>query len=383
MRHFQIMIPESWFLTEAKARIDHPEDLVFDEGSAGAKRAIAGLMSAVSEPHRFKVKWDGSPALIFGRDADGFTLTDKAGLSSKKPGGLPRSASELKTMLFMRKPDDPGREAYANQIAGLWPLLQGIVPSGFAGYLQGDLLWSKRPPVVDGHYVFKPNKITYTIPVDSALGALISRSQAGIAIHSIYHDKDQLEPDPIGDIDELGLKPSTALVVLADDVGTPVMRPLPKGMQDKLETLVSRTAKDVDTLLDKSSLSQLGITDLPALMKRYVNQRAYAGQRGLDDAADGFIEWVSSPSSGLTDRKRKNVLDWIAKNPRGYRSTWSIASAITSLKDKIKPQIDTHVSGTVGTEYKGLPGHEGYVYDTKHGKFKMVDRPHFMQKEQA
>ena len=43
MRHLDIVVPQRWFITEAKARIDHPEDLVFDEGTSGAKKALAAI----------------------------------------------------------------------------------------------------------------------------------------------------------------------------------------------------------------------------------------------------------------------------------------------------------------------------------------------------
>lgn len=46
-------------LTEAKARIDHPEDLVLDYGAAGAKQALNALVSLASRPKTVTIKMDG------------------------------------------------------------------------------------------------------------------------------------------------------------------------------------------------------------------------------------------------------------------------------------------------------------------------------------
>ena len=78
------------------ARIEHPEDLVFTEGSTGALRAIAGLEALVQDPDSMlSIKWDGSPAIIFGRRAaDGkFTMNYKEWIG--KPGGQVTSPEEL------------------------------------------------------------------------------------------------------------------------------------------------------------------------------------------------------------------------------------------------------------------------------------------------
>ena len=63
------------------ARIDHAEDIIFWEGSAGAKRVIDSIIGlAKGNTQSLTIKWDGSPAVIFGRDDKGdFVFTDKSG----------------------------------------------------------------------------------------------------------------------------------------------------------------------------------------------------------------------------------------------------------------------------------------------------------------
>ena len=41
------------------ARIDHPEDLIFQEGAGGAARALAALKDVAQQPQNLTVKFDG------------------------------------------------------------------------------------------------------------------------------------------------------------------------------------------------------------------------------------------------------------------------------------------------------------------------------------
>jgi hypothetical protein len=356
---------------------------VFEEGSAGANRALNAIVHAAEQPHTVTIKWDGSPAIIFGRDAEGFTLTDNSGFRSKKPGGMPRSAGDLNTMLFMRKPDDPGRQDYAKSIAGLYGKLERAMPDDKQEYLQGDVLWTEIPPVVGGYYVFKPNKITYRIPIDSPLGKRIAKSKAGIVVHSRFDSKEDDEPHAIGDIASTGLKEVPGLVIMGPEIRDLESTAIPTKSTKAVRDFINSNSASIDKFLNPASLAARQLTNLPELMKKYVNSRAYAGTHGLEDAANGFIEWAKSAASGLTDRKRENLLAWVGENIKGYGATWMAADKLTKLKDILKQSVDAQVGGTVQAELRDVPGHEGYVADTPSGKIKLVNRPHFMKKEPA
>ena len=99
MRFFDIQM-----LMEAEARIQHAEDIIFVEGSKGAMRVIQALIGLEKQGHKATtVKWDGKPAVIFGRNTNGdFVLTDKSGFSAKGYDGKPTSADDLENMLGQR-----------------------------------------------------------------------------------------------------------------------------------------------------------------------------------------------------------------------------------------------------------------------------------------
>ena len=104
-------------LNEAEARIQHLEDVIFWEGSKGAMRALQALRSMDKEGHKdVTIKWDGSPAVIFGRNENGeFTLTDKSGFQAKGYDGRPTSAEDLQAMFINRK-KSKGKDAHQIQV---------------------------------------------------------------------------------------------------------------------------------------------------------------------------------------------------------------------------------------------------------------------------
>ena len=73
-------------LVEDKGHLDHPEDLVFLGDITGATRALTAIQQTVTNPKTVTIKWDGYPALIFGRGSDGkFSIMDKH-MFNKKDG---------------------------------------------------------------------------------------------------------------------------------------------------------------------------------------------------------------------------------------------------------------------------------------------------------
>ena len=71
-------------MVEAEARIQHAEDFLFFDGSAGAVRVLNSLEKL--EQGVEDVTLNGmDPAIIFGRNEDGrIVLTDKSGFTAKR-----------------------------------------------------------------------------------------------------------------------------------------------------------------------------------------------------------------------------------------------------------------------------------------------------------
>ena len=98
--------PAPWLLCESSegknTHLEHLEDLILNDGFAGAQQAFAYLESirtmlakGTGQPGKVTVKWDGAPALICGIDpADGkFFLGTKSVFA--QDAKLVKSASDI------------------------------------------------------------------------------------------------------------------------------------------------------------------------------------------------------------------------------------------------------------------------------------------------
>ena len=383
MKIFEIVTPKKRMLAEAKARIDHPEDILFDEGLDGAQRALDAIKHASTNATSTTVKWDGTPAIIFGRDEGGFVFTDKAGFGAKKYDGMARSATMFRDMIYNRKPDEPGRLDYAGHLAKLYPMLEKAVPKDFQGYIQGDVMWMNRPPVdEEGNYVIKPLKIRYRIPKESALGEQISSSDAGVVVHSMFTSKEDEEPRAIDSVKSLGLTPPKKLVVLSPEMNVEqgTVYPLSIKLINAVESLIAKKGSAIKKFMDPYTMGSMKISNLGEVFKSYLNFKAGHGDADLSNAAQGFIDWVQSDASKLTANKQQNIIAHISENQNGYKAVWQLVNALVNLKMELKSQLDTHPGSDVSADIRGEPGHEGFVSDTPHGKIKLVNRPVFMKK---
>ena len=125
--------------------IEHIEDLVFRNGTKGIQQALAVIEHMKTDTKKSTtVKWDGKPALIFGRMPDGtFVLTDVSGFTAKGYNGLFTSPRQVTKHLAARDATaaEQGKpatrvETLAPLYQQLWPLLQAAVPLNFKGYIQ-------------------------------------------------------------------------------------------------------------------------------------------------------------------------------------------------------------------------------------------------------
>jgi hypothetical protein len=143
MRFHQFNKP---LLLEASARIQHAEDIIFFEGSAGAMRVLNSLRNLEKGGYSdVTVKWDGSPAIIFGRNQNGeFILTDKGGFVAKGYDGKATSAEALEAMLKARPgyaKDPKGYGPFVANMKNVFAMYEKAVPNTYVGFFKGDLLY--------------------------------------------------------------------------------------------------------------------------------------------------------------------------------------------------------------------------------------------------
>ena len=336
-------------------RIEHLEDLVFEKGSRGIREALQIIADAAADTaSTTTVKWDGKPAIIFGRKPTGeFVLTDKSGFLAKGYDGLATSPEQIAKIMNQRGGE---RGDLIAIYVKLWPLLSAAVPANFQGYIQGDLLYTQTPPEIAGAYVFRPNFIEYKIPANSNLGQQIGNSEVGVAIHTKIADPTS-PAEPLGDVK---LRPVPGLLLITPNVKEiQNVKPNAK-LVAELKQLLREKGPAIDQLFSPIDLRSHGITDLPALCKRYINSRITTN---FDNLLPGFGDWLKA---NVTPRKFNNIVEYL-QSPRsnidGISAAFTAFLGLHDLKSDLLQQLD-----------RQQPGQEGWVLATPAGRAKLVNR---------
>ena len=344
--------------------IEHLEDLVFRNGSDGIKRALDIVKHTSSDTGKTTtVKWDGKPALVFGRDADGtFILTDVSGFTAKGYDGLFTSPRQVTRHLAARDADAQAQGKPANRVADLapiytqlWPMLEASLTKDFRGYVQGDLLYMNTPPLETGNYVFTPNAIEYKIPANSDVGQRIGASTVGIAMHTKYAEPGAPK-EPLGNVQ---FKRVPGLLLLEPVYAKENVRPN-KELIQQVKGIYNTQGAAIDQLFNPADLRTLQITDLPKLCVDYINSRVGTG---FDNLLTDFGPWLQQR---VTPKKFNNIVEYLQSprsNLNGMAAAFTAWGLLHDIKMDILNQLDLQ-----------HPGQEGWVMATNAGMAKAVNR---------
>jgi hypothetical protein len=344
--------------------IEHLEDYVFRNGSAGIKKALDIVKHTSADTGKTTtVKWDGKPALVFGRDPNGtFILTDVSGFTAKGYNGLFTSPRQVTQHLAARDAEAAAKGNKATRVeelapiyTQLWPMLEASLTKDFRGYIQGDLLYTQRPPEQVGNFVFTPNAIEYKIPVASDIGQRIANSEVGIAMHTKYAEPGAPK-EPIGDVK---FKKVPGLLLLEPVYAKENVRPN-KELVQQVKDIYNTQGAAIDQLFNPAELSALQITDLPKLCIDYINSRVGSG---FDNMLTQFGPWLQQR---VTPKKFNNIVEYL-QSPRsnlaGMAAAFTAWGLLHDIKMDILRQLDLQ-----------HPGQEGWVMATAAGMAKAVNR---------
>ena len=341
-------------------RIEHPEDMVLDQGSRGLNQALQGILTAASRPESTTVKWDGKPAIIFGRKPTGeFVLTDKSGFLAKGYDGLATSPEQIEQIMAARGGE---RGELINIYKKLFPLLRAATPEDFRGYIQGDLLFVNTPPEVRGAYEFTPNTVKYRVPADSELGRKIGDSEVGVVIHTAL----SAPGAPATPIRAAALEPVSGLLILDPSLKETRKIKLRDSTVKDVQRIIGQYGAAIDQLFDPQELRTRKITDFPQLIKQYINTRVRSGS--YENLIQGFGEWVKQRAPAKAPR----IFEWATQNKQAVAAVFQAFLDISSLKNDLVRQLDAQAQD-VQASVNDEPGHEGYVGQG----MKFVDRMRF------
>jgi len=368
--------------------IDHPEDLIISQGSMGADRVLSDLSKLEKDPSTVSIKWDGFPAVVFGRDSAGDLVFMDKHMYEKVVDG--------KIKFTTIKNYDLSRNANRNDLwdkeSILRPALEKAVPNVRDRFWMGDLMWSGTPKTENGYFVFKPNTVEYRVKIDdtpgrgNTLSDKIARSIGGIAIHTFIPGLGQADQPLVG---FKGLDEDAGITFMVgemqDKPRVSVNKQLltsAKKTIDANKDIVDQFIKDLTTLKSKSVISSMG----PFITRMLEDDDI---QNNIVPRFLDFLKERLNPNAAQkmlgTNKDGWLYLDMGEPNPNdpvngrggaaGLLAIWTIWAKITELKIHIKQQIDTQQQGSeIVAITDGLNAHEGYVFGSGKDKLKLIDR---------
>jgi len=336
--------------------IEHLEDLVFRKGTQGIVDALEIVRHATEAPKKTTTaKWDGKPALIWGRkpSTGEFVLTDGSGFEAKGYDGL---ATSPRMMADIQNTRSGNRDELINLYATLFPVLEDTLPANFRGYVKGDLLYMSTPPEIAGNYVFRPNTIEYKIPARSNLGQRIGNSDIGIAVHSMYADAGEPR-QPLS-----GVVFNEVPGLMLERPATPSALTAESAKVKQLKQLVRTSGAAIDTLFNPVELRANKITDLAKLCVDYINTKV-GTPLNPQTLLPEFGEWLKTK---VTPQKFRNIVEYLqspTSNTQAMAAAFTAFLLLHDLKMDILRQADLE-----------HPGQEGWVMATPAGYAKAVNR---------
>jgi len=368
-------IDQEVVVTEGKGHLDHPEDLVFLEDESGVRRAIDAMVATVNNPNTVTIKWDGYPALIFGRGPDGkFSIMDKH-MFNKKDGSGRKVYSPQEFVAYDNARGVNRGELY-DLINTIWPGLEKA-DRGSNGFYWGDLLFSNPLNDSNGLYKFKanPNGIAYTVDTGSEVGKLIAGKNAGIAVHQIIPANAESTDDAVtlnGTIGNLQNNSDVAIVPSKMPVA-PKLK-VNNQLKTEAEQALSKYGNLVADLMNTAPQARNTFNQLFTV---YINKRIVSGN--LSHLIDGFIDFVQSRP--MSDKMKAKILEHLEVNKEGVVGAFKIWVALYNLKMDVVKQLDkaAESSPVKGYLQDGTQTQEGFVANG----LKFVDRMGFSRQNLA
>lgn len=365
---------DKFSIKEAKGHLDHPEDLIFLDGTQGASRAVQASVDTVKNPATVTIKWDGYPALIFGRGTNGkFSIMDKHMFNKKDLSG--RQVFSPEQFVEYDRARGVDRSGLHQLIAEIWPGLEKSDRS--KGYYWGDLLFSQPLQEQNGMYKFKanPNGIAYTVEANSEVGQLFKGKQAAIVVHQFIPPNAATtdEATPLdGGIGSLKNNSNVAIVPAKMPI-TPKLK-ISSKLVNQAQSDIKKYGPAVDQLLNTAPQAA---TTFRGLFTTYINKKIVAGD--LNNLVDGFMEYFNSRP--MTDAMKTKLTQHLEANKAGLVGAFTIWVSLYQLKMAIVDQLNkaAEASPVKGYLDDGTQTQEGFVSNG----LKFVDRMGFSRQNLA
>ena len=147
--------------------------------TVGFLKELRKMLGCDNSTGFMQTKWDGAPSIICGTDpmTGMFFVGTKSVFAKTEPK-------------ICYGPEDVDMYYSGDLAEKLKFSLMYFADLGIEGVVQGDLMFTTdiKQEVVHGEklYTFRPNTITYGIPVDHPIGQKAKRAKIGVVFHTHY-----------------------------------------------------------------------------------------------------------------------------------------------------------------------------------------------------
>ena len=377
--------------------LEHLEDEMLNYGVEGCKAAVSFLkelrkmLGNDNSTGFMQTKWDGAPSIICGTDpASGMFFVGTKSVFAKTAPKLCFVDSQID-------------EWYEGDLAEKLKFsLKYFADLNIKGVVQGDLLFTKstlRREIIHGEklYTFRPNTITYAIPVHHPIGQAASRAKIGVVFHTHYSGDDLQSMQALagakvdGSTDALVIKNDTPM----DRVGLNHQEEIKfdKHVSD-IEKMCMKCGDFLDELVGASGTKGDAKFHISSYLKQFFNNEI-KNARSITDVNRSLIElgnfYHAKMSKELakiktTDNlvKKRNLVyqseNYLVNNSSKFKSMLSLYKELQEVKQMVIDKLDhleefrTFVQTEKG--YK-VTTPEGYVLHKDGDMIKFVNRLEF------
>jgi len=380
--------------------LEHLEDEMLNYGVDGCMAAVSFLkelrkMLGQQESAGFmQTKWDGAPSVICGIDplSGMFFVGTKSVFNKSDP-----------KICFS---DEAIDGYYSGDLAEKLKFsLRYFSQLGIKGVIQGDLLFTdstRNKENVDGEqlYTFRPNTITYGIPVDHDIGKEVGRAKIGVVFHTHYTGTVLEEMQARAGAPIKDFKKIPEVVVINND--TPMHRvgfsKTEMAKFDRYITKIERMCKLSGDFLD-DLVSNFGTTGdakfhISSYLKQFFNSEI-KNARSVTNVDDTINELANFYHSKMTTElakiktvdnltKKRNLVykseNYLLDNVYKFKTMIALYKELQAVKQMVIDKLDhleefrTFVQTEKG--YK-VTTPEGYVLHKDGSMIKFVNRLEF------
>ena len=376
--------------------LEHLEDEMLNYGVDGCKAAVSFLkelrkMLGHQDSQGFmQTKWDGAPSVICGTHPEhGYFFVGTKSVFNKTEPKI--CASEAKIDML-----------YSGDLAEKLKFsLKYFSQLGIKGVVQGDLLFTSdlKTETVEGErlYTFRPNAITYGIPVDHPIGRAARSAKIGVVFHTHYTGSILSEmqaragADVTGSADALVIKNDTPM----DRVGftQQELQRFDNHVQ-KIERMCSLAGDFLDDLVSNMGSTGDKKFHISTYIKQFFNSQVRAGTQitNVDETVNALVNFYDEKMQKelakiktVANRTKKCALvykseNYLLDNVYKFKAMIALYKEIQDLKQMVIDKLDhleefrTYVQTDNG--YK-VTTPEGYVMHKDGSMIKFVNRFEF------